>query len=134
MPSLNWDSSGTDEPRDQVANSTTRVASGSTSAYYLIGPHAGDTWTVELVQTNRGEERHAEGRDLGQFADEHAAKVAAAYFERYGGLANTDGTVTYLAANEHLMRARLRGNGEPEQFSAWCDPGCGCRNRDMHEV
>lgn len=82
VPALIWEDAGTDEPGDQNADSTTRVAPGATSAYYSLGPTATGEWGLELCQIAHGEEIGA--GHLGDFRSAVVAKDFATWWENNG--------------------------------------------------
>lgn len=76
-PQLAWVSAGTDDPRDQVADSLTLPR-----GYWALGPTAEGRWEVELV--GRDEELAeipGEGEHLGEYPTEAKAKEAAQFWE-----------------------------------------------------
>lgn len=84
-PDLTWTSAGTDEPRDQTADS-------AHGGFYEVGPH-GDLWAVTFVSYETDEQPRTD-YDLGRSHTEDAAKALAQDAEnRATALADNGGIV-----------------------------------------
>jgi hypothetical protein len=78
---LKWETAGTDEPGDQNAWNTKRVANG----IWSLGPAQGGNWSVELIEKDEyGAEITSGGINLGDYPSETEAKAAAQHYENTG--------------------------------------------------